>query len=210
MSKEDYQDIPRYVVKEALDCYYIAQKQDTALNRRNFVRAAFAAIDGIIFYIKQDCLNRYKEAPYLYSPEELVQIFRKRSLDDSFHFAVIMVTKKSMPEFKLDRESQNWRNFVTAKDIRNRITHPKTIKELGISDQDLRVVKAAFDWVNETAIEALHKSLTLREEQFDRLRSEHEGKIICELEEKGKLTKEAAMWKEMYFQNLVKSLDKAD
>ena len=48
---------------------------------------------------------------------------------------------------ELDVSGSEWQSFRRAIKIRDRITHPKSVSDLNISDEDYNDVSAGFGWV---------------------------------------------------------------
>jgi len=45
--------------------------------------------------------------------------------------------------------STSWQEFLTAIEVRNRITHPKDTADLQVSDNEIAVCKRVCGWFNE-------------------------------------------------------------
>jgi hypothetical protein len=50
---------------------------------------------------------------------------------------------------------EDWKSFVNAVDIKNRLCRPKDINDLTISDQDLETIDKAHDWYRKVLMEML-------------------------------------------------------
>ena len=67
-------------------------------------------------------------------------------LDKNIKFAFRTFAKATDIPFKLDLETAGWRAFQKATEVRNRITHPKSISDLSISDTEIDTVHNGFVW----------------------------------------------------------------
>jgi hypothetical protein len=51
------------------------------------------------------------------------------------------------PGFKFDFRNEGWSNFKLSFKIRHRVTHPKNMDELKITDQEITTAESAFFWI---------------------------------------------------------------
>jgi hypothetical protein len=133
--------------------------------RRTYCRAVFALIEGLTFNLKQNVLEMFE---YELCQEEIAKLREWRESRDkggdshgrplflpmaeNVFFAFDMLSNCCNP---IDRSGSEWRTFVDAIAIRNRITHPKNAGALVVTDSELASVHAAGRWYVMTA-EALH------------------------------------------------------
>src|SRR5262249_27839319 len=52
---------------------------------------------------------------------------------------------------------EDWKSFVTAVDIKNRLSRPKDTHDLTISDHDLETIDKAHDWYRKVLMEMLRR-----------------------------------------------------
>ncbi len=135
---------------------------DTQYNRRVFVRALFAMIEGTVFFIKQTTFStsasgvgrlRIDEATILQdSTVELSSNGKPKlktkfiRLEDNLRFTVRMLNKVYNLELDLKVGSEQWEKFKKAISIRNKITHPKSIDDFNIDDSDLLIMRDLRGW----------------------------------------------------------------
>ena len=56
-----------------------------------------------------------------------------------------------------------WQHFLTAIEVRNRITHPKAISEFRVSDEEIAIARKVSSWFNEfiaKSVEGVHAGIT--------------------------------------------------
>jgi hypothetical protein len=117
--------------------------------RRNFVRAVFAAIEGILWSVQCDLLTTAEhvlsEAERHYLRDESVRLNDRGKVETSKAKAtlaqrVYLVTNlvaKVRPECTVDLKSEGWRDLQNSLKLRDRLTHPKMRSELDISDAEV-------------------------------------------------------------------------
>lgn len=57
-----------------------------------------------------------------------------------------VIRRRGQPDRRPDFSGSGWAAFRDAVKVRNRLTHPKNLKEGRVSDADLRVVRRAVEW----------------------------------------------------------------
>lgn len=55
-------------------------------------------------------------------------------------------------------DTNDWRRFGQALVIRHRVTHPKDDSDLFVSDEDIELCYAAFDWLFSLCVDALERA----------------------------------------------------
>ena len=162
-------------------------------NRRSYVRAGFAYVEGHVFKLKQWALGlddykqglraRYGPNPYVDSTmfsfgerlvlsEESFEVDDKGEvysqsrfvrLDKNIKFAFRAISRAHDIEFKLDLGDSGWGDFKKAIEIRNRITHPKSVSELSLSNAEMETTHNGFSWY----LGAVAKWMEARTKVFD-------------------------------------------
>jgi hypothetical protein len=140
-------------------CLSRIKTDDTAANRRDLIRAIFAAIEGINWQLKELLLSETSDqlSPHEYAAlkEESYQINKKGEvvvvdkflpLGTSIRMAARLVQKFS-PRYELDFSDVGWENLKHAIDTRNRLVHPKSKNDLAVSDTDLEKSFSGFSWI---------------------------------------------------------------
>jgi hypothetical protein len=129
---------------------------DTPYARRVYVRTMFAAIEGLTFSIKQVTLAVSSLKKVVFSQEEIRLLGDKsrpswhENLRDTMRLYARALNPTYQPKF-----SHGWGCLRTANKIRDRITHPKNVAALEISDQEMATIDKGNEWYFKTAKELL-------------------------------------------------------
>ena len=122
-----------------------------------YVRSAFATIEAWIYVMKQIALRSHpdpncrtiseaerafaQEQEYKLTDQGDVETRRtKISLAPNLRFAFKLLSKACSVPFELDLSGSESQSFKRAIKIRDRITHPKTVSDINISDEDYKDV----------------------------------------------------------------------
>jgi hypothetical protein len=142
-------------------------KEDNQFTRRAYIRNVFAMIEGSIWVLKQTVLHapvsegrikKLSPAEYALLSDKTYELksngqtkeqTKYLKLPENFRFAFGVLTKYFGTEFNLGVGTVAWDNFLAAQEIRNRITHPKTVAEFEVSDSEIATCKEACSWFNE-------------------------------------------------------------
>lgn len=130
--------------------------------RRSFVRAFIALVEFDTYNRKQRVLYLQDHGHGKFRTAELVllreiqpeiddtgKVKEKKKylrLIDNYRFAIRMFCKATGIEFELPTNNDGWTAFKDTVDLRNRITHPKNISEVEISDEQFQRAVTAYKW----------------------------------------------------------------
>lgn len=81
------------------------------------------------------------------------------------------MAKRADPSLAVDFGTSGWQELRDAIQVRNRITHPKSVRDVEIEDNDLAVCLGGFYWLMEAIPDAMESSLTPLREESDFARS---------------------------------------
>jgi hypothetical protein len=137
------------------------KENDCQSSRRDFVRSAFAAIEGWIWEYRQSIQSTIGSVRDLSPIEESAFAETSYTISDSGKLReqvrfvpmtvmlrfITRIAEEECCQQLIDFSSVDWTNFNQAIGIRNRITHPKVITDLMLSDADIAEVKAALLWL---------------------------------------------------------------
>lgn len=140
----------------------LARDRSSQFARRNYVRAVSAFIEAWINSTKNLCRSAAGVAITPFSEAELallrdvsfelsdrgeaIEKPKFMKFDQNFRFAFASYAKLHGSELKLPTAEQGWellRQFVK---VRNRLTHPRNLADLTVSDDELRNIEKATDW----------------------------------------------------------------
>jgi hypothetical protein len=132
--------------------------------RRMLVRVIFATIEALIYVMKQIALAAHPDpkCPTISEAERAFAIERdfrlapsgdveqrtaKIPLETNIRFAFKLLAKAGTIPTALDVSGPEWQSLQAAIKVRDRITHPRSISDLTISDAELSGVMIGFTWV---------------------------------------------------------------
>jgi hypothetical protein len=136
------------------------------------IRAYFAAIEGLIWMYREHVVDIAKSCDKLTFEEQIAfaevtyAVTAQGRIVEQARFvpmlALIRLTtklaEKINPTLKVHFNGTGWDSLRQAVEIRNRITHPKSVVDLEISDMDLKTCRGGFDWLFEMCTSALETS----------------------------------------------------
>jgi hypothetical protein len=106
---------------------------DYEFNMRQFIRAFFALVEAMVFRYKQYAIALPQDH-YTFTQDELDIANetggRKIRFYDNLDYSVDYLTKAFNISFKLDKGSQEFRNFVVGVKVRDRLMHPKRMEDV--------------------------------------------------------------------------------
>jgi hypothetical protein len=135
---------------------------DLQFDRRAYIRAVFASVEGMVFEFKRVLLVAHDGGILKLTPAEAA-ILREETYDLSetgkpvvrtkyssllptLRFAVSLFGRMLGVQYEPAVDGAGWQAFRQALEIRNRVTHPRSLEEGQLSDEDLKVVHQANDW----------------------------------------------------------------
>ena len=125
--------------------------------RRAFVHFVFALIDGTISIKKQSSLSLYLASGRGRASERQIVWLKAKydpALKENLKFALQTYAAITCVEFDLNLGGDlRWQSVHKAVGIRNRITHPKRVHDMIVSDEELDHVQQAFLWFSEKMCE---------------------------------------------------------
>jgi hypothetical protein len=79
---------------------------------------------------------------------------------DSLKFAVNAFHKAIRLQSDVKYEGKGWESLCEARKIRDRLTHPKSLKDLTLTDDEIKKVGAAVEWYENTTDHMLDRLYT--------------------------------------------------
>ena len=135
---------------------------------RSLVRAHFALIEGLSFQLRQVTLASLIDTDFLTSAEIALLREERYSIDSSGNpktqevfnsflpsllFSIRCYLKNHGASYQVNTTCDGWLSMQKAVKIRNRVTHPKNVESLELSDQDLKNFRDAAIWWKNTMLE---------------------------------------------------------
>jgi len=125
--------------------------EELNLARRNAARALFAYIEGTVYAMKQTALRMDEilapQRGSVFTPEEMSKLREKRvnkrgvekrlylPAAENLTFAFDAFTRRH-PGYTLKDHGDEWETYPRGLEIRHRLTHPKAVEELVVSDAE--------------------------------------------------------------------------
>jgi hypothetical protein len=155
--------------KDVERCQVKVHKGTAQFERRMYVRAVFAAIEGEIFLLKQAALlydgifnTPFTPAEKMFLLEETfdlndkgepIKFKAKISLKKNIRFAFRAFAHATGTDIKLKVDDAGWLSFQEAIKIRDRLVHPKKGDELFVSDAETETIVNCWGWfISQTII----------------------------------------------------------
>lgn len=144
-----------------------AIKQDDQYARRTLYRTYFAFVEGLAFQLRQVTLASLAETGVLTTAElallreERFQLDSKglpeprenfQSFLPNLLFSIRCYVKNHGAEFVPDTGHAGWEAMQRAVRIRDRLTHPRSLDGLVVSDDDKETLIKASDWWKATLV----------------------------------------------------------
>lgn len=121
---------------------------------RIYIRSAFASIEALCFNLKQISLLAHKRLGKTITKTDMEKFTEKRQngtpkylkVEDNIKFTFEKLFDIGGQKFQIDKHEVE-KKLKDPIRVRHRITHPKNISDLYISDEDFRLVKESLIWV---------------------------------------------------------------
>jgi hypothetical protein len=134
---------------------------DTQGHRRDMIRTLFAAIEGMSWVYREHVRSLLATLGLLTPTADLALRDRSFTVTERGEIleqqrfvtlpSIIRLTTRQAqliaPECTIDFSQSGWQAFKAAIDVRNRITHPKTISDLIVEALDLDQSRLGFFWL---------------------------------------------------------------
>lgn len=153
--------------------------------RRNLIRTSFAAIEGLVWLLRNHVLEVGSALGNLAPLEALALqdkgyavggdgVLRETAQYMSFKVAIKYAIRRAQaitPELSIDYGGEGWAGLMAAVEVRHRITHPKTTEDLVIEQDDLAATSRGLVWLLATVEYAMQSTNTAFQEHNAAMRS---------------------------------------
>lgn len=153
------QDLIPLLLEDVMKAYELLEfDRSSQFLRRALARATFAYIEALIEAIRNELRSTIR------SGNGMVELTPKD--EDTLGFlGVVGTPTKFLPveqglkrtfklaariwglDFRLETEGESFRDFLAAKDARNRLMHPRTLHDVEVTDEDMACYTIAGHWV---------------------------------------------------------------
>ncbi|WP_413172437.1 hypothetical protein [Anabaena azotica] len=152
MNSKEFQYWVAYLLDLMLDlknAENLFNNKDDNFSRRTYIRTLFATIDGTLYLLKQIVLIETLDKPNVLQESDN-HFLKKTNIGQKENFkSTIGIVEKTF-DIQLDIEThkhnEEWRDFLTAINIRNTVTHPKRKEEFVITDDNIQLIIRVSKW----------------------------------------------------------------
>jgi len=147
--------------------YKRMQSEHLDLNRRNYIRSLFAFYEADLANLREVISDRITLNYEVTGKLDLHEIyllmdetasvgnngkFSTKPNQTSFRNLVKYVLKLACREYSIQEDifTDGWSDFIASIDIRHKITHPKYMNDISISDEELKIIGSGRTWWNNT------------------------------------------------------------
>ncbi len=148
------------LIGDIIDCRQRLAAEDSDAGRRHLVRTVFAAIEGVVWTCREHVLaiassmGTLQPLAGMALREQTYMVSERGDVVEQIRFVTLpamlrLIAKQAQliePELTVRFDNSGWQNLKEAIVIRNRITHPKLVTDLAISDADVTIVNSGFTW----------------------------------------------------------------
>ena len=179
------------LIGDAIDSLERWGTDQSQRNSRDLVRTIFAALDGLTWLFRQHVVSTAIELESISNDER--QALSEMSYQVTAHGTVsrqarfiplpamirivTRIASTMHPNLEIRFDGLGWDQFRKATAIRNRITHPKSEKDMALAEREVATCIAAFDWLLDAATKAMEAANTALDTYNHELR-----RLIADLE----------------------------
>lgn len=170
------------------------ESDDSPIRRRSAIRTVFASVEGLMS-IARNSLNSLPLTPaevavvqeLTYEVNERGKITeRSRSIPfDRSLKAIVRIVRRVRPEYSLDYDHPAWPALTRTLKVRHRLTHPKRLKDLAVTDEEIAEAHMGFMWFLAFVIEVMSETVDRIKETYSELIQENEflSKAVHDLDD---------------------------
>lgn len=155
-----FDELYQVLIDDVVQIERVLKTEDTQVWRRAFCRAVFSMMEGMNAWLKQYVVETYW--PGFIDDETRRELSDQRLLIDktgaerpvsqfkpfaeNFFFAFDSFAWTSGSSFCPKKDAKEWAALIRAKEIRDRIVHPKASGDLVITDEELTLLRHICSW----------------------------------------------------------------
>jgi hypothetical protein len=157
--------------EDVVRCTTMLDEEDSAFWRRALVRALFAELEGATHCMKQVAfISRFRSDANFSIPDKIVLLEQAYELDEkgeakaqsvkiklthNIRFAFKAFARAGCASYDLKVDGVGWQSLKKGIKIRDRLTHPKKVEDLNVSDQELEIILEALSWFTKSLEEVV-------------------------------------------------------
>jgi hypothetical protein len=149
---------------DMIQCEAILKQSDSPFARRNLVRATFAYFEGLVYSVKDRMVDsalageslRFTAGVLVNLMDEVPRPNRQGKLEleanrvpflNSCAFLLRVLAESRGIDSGPFFSDNGWNQMQASLSMRHRITHPKQVEDLEISDSELENIRGAYRWL---------------------------------------------------------------
>ena len=173
----------RKLLEDACAVEHYLNDNNSQFARRTYIRSTFAYMEGTIWILKQLIIQVVSQSKAVTNPLQLLSLAELALLSDisynlkengepyeqpkflpmqkNLRLTVNVFNRLIHSSIDLQTNSTIWNRFNQIIQVRNRITHPKNVGDIDITDEEIQHAIEVCNWFNgisENCIEAFHNS----------------------------------------------------
>jgi hypothetical protein len=172
--QSQFRQLTEEMVLELDTIWHQIDQNDSQVWRRAYCKSLFSFVEGVSYLLKREIvLLRKGEGWDLDGKDEWVLTeSRPAQMEDgketrrpfflptldNLTYALEEFAYWNWADYKIDKKSEGWSNLFKASNIRNKITHPKSLAGLHVSDSELSVLHNATEHFKKLVTETFHSS----------------------------------------------------
>ena len=159
-----YADFFDVLVTDCREAAEIWGKECTPYTRRAYVKAVFSFIDGNTYRLNQLWLDCHQVGSFTLTKAQINKLLGykfgedgskvplKSSILDSVKLSFSVPSKAKGIDNPLNTIGNEWCTFKKAVRIRNRLTHPKSVNDLEVSLDEMKIIESASDFYRQSTM----------------------------------------------------------
>lgn len=180
MPHPDSKPLRSAIFADVQACWDAVAASDSQLARRNYIRAASAAVEASVAVMKQQAIAQMELGYFRPTRAEAAALFEEAYhldkhgvptvrpvslvLRNNVKFTFLILARSHGLVASPDYNDQGWVRFLRLLEIRNRIVHPTLETAFEISDKDLADAQYGVGWFLVTLTDLLMKAKPFLEE----------------------------------------------
>ncbi len=172
------------LVQDVISSFERHDIEPTQSNKRDLIRTIFAAIEGLSWTYREDVRSTantidplsplmelaFTETSYFVSEKGFVQEQTRFISMPAMIRLASRVAEQICPKLKIDFGVAGWTDLQLAIKVRNRITHPKNISDLQVSNGDIEISNSALLWFLKLTNDVLEATLSASKQYLSEIR----------------------------------------
>ncbi len=168
------------------------ESDDTPMRRRSAIRTAFSSVEGLMSVARKSLkVLPLTPAEIAIVQEVSYEVNERGTISERSRYipfdrnlkATVQIVRRVRPDYSLDYDHPGWPALKRTLNVRHRLTHPKALEDLTISDEEIEDVHRGFLWFLAFVIEVMEETVDDIKETYSELirENEHLSEVIRDL-----------------------------